>query len=82
VQRSIVIGSPNFTAEINSYTGAPPVRLTVSGKIAGASAVRARGPFQQAALEIQSSVVENEVLLSYGVFAVKARFLELKVSTP
>jgi hypothetical protein len=67
---------------VGAYVGAAPVRLTVSGKIAGVNAVRALGPFQQAALEIQSKVVENEVFLAYGVFAVKARLLEVRVSTP
>ncbi len=81
-RRSITVTSPEFTAKISAAAGSPSVKVTVTGKIGGMHAVRALTPFQQAVLEMQSGIVENEVRLSYGVSEVSGHLIEVKVTAP
>src|SRR2546427_7184266 len=62
-RRSVTVESPRFTAEIAQTE---QIKITVVGRVTGARALQALTIFEQAVLDMQAGVVENQVTLTYG----------------
>jgi hypothetical protein len=80
--RAIVIEQPKFTVALVVTGGKSLAKVTVTGKIAPALALVLVAPFQQAAMEIQSGVVVNELHLTYGLTNVAGQLLEVYFDRP
>lgn len=80
--RSIIVDRPRFTVEISNTAGLELVKVTVAGWVTGVEALQALTPFEQAVIDIQTGVVENQVTLTYGATVLKGQFNYLKLSSP
>lgn len=80
--RTIDIEHPRFTVGLVAAGGKAQVKVTMAGKVSASQALTLVTPFQQAAMEIQAGVVNNEIGLSYGLSAVLGRLLELYFDRP
>ena len=80
--RSLNVLQPKFGVQINPMAGSRVVRIVVTGRVSGTEALRALGAFQHAVLGIQSGVSRNELTLVYGLSAVSASIVDLRVSRP
>jgi hypothetical protein len=80
--RAITIEQPKFTVALVVTGGKSLVKVTVTGKIAPGLALVLVAPFQQAAMEIQSGSVVNELHLTYGLTNVSGQLLELYFDRP
>jgi hypothetical protein len=80
--RAITIEQPKFTVAIVVSGGKSLARVTVTGKIAPALALVLVAPFEQAAMDIQSGGVTNELHLTYGLTNVAGRLLEVYFDRP
>ncbi len=77
--RSLTIEDPKFAVAIVTGQAQWPVRVTVTGKVAGTEAISQLRPFQHAALEVQAGWVQNELTLFFGLSGVVGRLLELQL---
>jgi hypothetical protein len=77
--RSLTIEDPKFAVAIDTAQAQWPVRVTVTGKVAGSEAIAQLTPFQHAALEVQAGWVQNELTLFFGLSGVVGRLLELQL---
>jgi hypothetical protein len=80
--RAITIEQPKFTVALVVAGGKSLVKVTITGKIAPSLALVLVAPFQQAAMEIQSGAVANELHLTYGLTNVAGQLLELYFDRP
>lgn len=80
--RAITIEQPKFTVALVVTGGKSLAKVTVTGKIAPSLALVLVAPFQQAAMEIQSGTVVNELHLTYGLTNVAGSLLELYFDRP
>ena len=80
--RTITIEQPKFGVALVVTGGKSLARVTVTGKIAPSLALVLVAPFQQAAMEIQSGAVVNELHLTYGLTNVAGSLLEVYFDRP
>ena len=80
--RALAIEQPKFTVALVVTGGKSLAKVTVTGKIAPSLALVLVAPFQQAAMEIQSGAVVNELHLTYGLTSVGGRLLEVYFDRP
>jgi hypothetical protein len=80
--RSIDIDQPRFAVDLATTGGNAQVKVSVVGKISPTLALALLTPFQDAALEVQSGLVVNELWLTYGLSTVSGRLLELHFDRP
>jgi hypothetical protein len=81
-RKTIGVVQPRFDTQIYIAPGVHSVRVMVSGKVPGPDALRSLTPFQASVLAIQSGAMDNELLLGYGLFGVRAELLELHIGRP
>lgn len=81
-ERWIVVLQPKFTTEVIVARGVRAMKVVVTGRIAGADALRELAPFEEAVLEIQAGAVDNELVLAYGLASTTAQLLELHLARP
>jgi hypothetical protein len=53
------------------------LQVGLTGKVSGAEAMAEIPPFEQAALEVQTRAVRNELTVQYGLSVVAGQLLEL-----
>lgn len=80
--RSLTIEQPKFAVAISTWRGRWPVRVTITGRVAAVEAMSLLTPFQHAALEVQTGVVQNELTLVYSLSGVVGQLLELHLGRP
>ena len=80
--RSLRVDKPKFSVEIIAYAGRRLLKIGVTGKIPASEALRRLPDFEQAALDVQAGVVQNNLLMGYGLSTVTGDFLEMYLGRP
>jgi hypothetical protein len=80
--RWITVLQPKFNTELYLAHGIHSLKVVVSGKVAGAEALRGLATFEHAVLEIQAGAVDNNLILSYGLSNTTGQLLELHLARP
>lgn len=80
--RSLRVEQPKFSVEIITYHGRSLLKIGVAGKISAHEALGRLTPFEQAALEVQAGLVQNQLLMVYGLTTVSGHLLELYLGRP
>jgi hypothetical protein len=75
--RSLRVDKPKFSVEIITYAGRSLVKIAISGKVSAAEAFERLPDFEHAALEIQAGVVQNQLLMVYGLSTVTGHLLDV-----
>jgi hypothetical protein len=73
--RTILLTGARFGATMVVSGGS--VRVVVTGKVTGGEALRNLARFQQAAMEIQTGVVDNDLTIFSGLALLRGQLLEL-----
>ena len=77
--RSITLLEPKFSPKISGPTGTWAVTVLIKGKIPGAHASEALLPFLRSLFEQASASVPDNATLEYGLTALTANLIEVKV---
>lgn len=80
--RSLKVDRPKFSIEIITSHGRSLLKIGVTGKVSAHEALGRLTPFEQAALEVQAGLVQNELMMAYGLSAVIGHLLELYLGRP
>lgn len=80
--RSLRVDRPKFAVEIVTWHGRSLLKVSVTGKVSAHEALGGLTPFEQAALEVQAGLVQNELMMAYGLTTVPGYLLELYLGRP
>ncbi len=80
--RWITVLQPKFATQVSLTQGMRALKVLISGKVAGAEALRGLAPFEHAVLEMQAGAIENQVVLSYGLAGAIVQLVELNLARP